>query len=204
RLGRARAEALHRACAGTVAAVLRHCAPRLQAYYAVAEADALGEWPGLPAIEQGAGTLGQRLERVFTALQARHGRVLLLGADAPQLDGSLLARALDWLEGERGRIAFGPAADGGFWLFGANRALPPGLLAGIGYSRDDTGARLLEAVRRLGAVERLPVLHDLDTAEDLPSVRAALHALATPLPEQRRLATLLGAPHGDDTAVHHG
>lgn len=201
RIGSSAAEGLHLACARAVAAVLAQCAPRIHGYYAVAERSALAQWPGLPVLEQGPGTLGTRLQRVYDGLKAMHRSVLLLGADTPQLHAPLLLRAVDWLDGTGARIVIGPAPDGGFWLFGANRPLPAGLLAAIGYSRADTCAQLLHAVRDLGQLQQLPELGDLDTANDLPMVRTALAALPAPLPEQHQLAALLdraaaGPGHG--------
>lgn len=190
-IGTSPAERLHLACARAVAAVLRQCASRITGYYAVAEPDAHARWPGLPVVAQCDGALGTRLAHVFATLQARHRRVLLLGADAPQLHAALLNLAMDWLDQDGPRIAVGPADDGGFWLFGANCPLPRGFWERIPYSHADTCARLLAAAEGVAAILQLPALRDLDTAADLAPLRTALAALPQALPEQRELALLL-------------
>lgn len=190
-LGQAGAERLHVACARATAAVLPGCAPAPVGYFAVAEPDAAGAWPQLHCIGQGEGALGERLHRVFATLQERHGSALLLGADAPQLDAALVDQALAWLAGRGPRIAFGPAADGGFWLFGASVPIPREAWNAVAYSRPDTGEALLGAVEGLGVLHLLPSLHDLDTVADIAPVAAALQALARRLPEQDAVLDLL-------------
>ena len=192
-VGVPRAEQLHLACAQAVADVLPLCTPQPVGYFAVAEEHALAGWPGLPCVAQGAGGLGARLHRVYADLQARHGAVLLLGADAPQVDAALLDRALAWVAGRGPRIAIGMAADGGFWLFAANVVLPEEAWTQVAYSRADTGAALLAAVAPHGVVHELPVLRDLDAQEDLAPVLSALDALPRRTPSQDRVAALLRA-----------
>lgn len=111
-------------------------------------------------------------ERIAAAFGACRGPALLVGMDTPQLTAGLLAPALA-PDAWEGRAAwFGPAADGGFWALGL--ADPdPGLVRGVPMSTDRTGAlqrrRLLEAGL---AVRDLPVLRDVDTAEDAAEVAA--------------------------------
>lgn len=190
-LGQAAAERLHRAGADAVAAVLQAAGPTLQPLFAVAEPDGFGEWPRLPCIAQGEGGLGERLHRVQASLLRDHHGVLLLGADSPQLEVVQLHAARDWLHSPGPRIVFGAAADGGFWILGANMAIEAEVWTGIDYSRPGTGAALLEAAGARAAVLHLPTLCDLDTAADIAPVLSALQALPAPLPEQVTVRTLL-------------
>lgn len=75
---------------------------------------ARGRWwpPGVPRIRQGAGDLGQRMIRAL----ARHPGVLI-GSDIPDVTPAHIAAALRGVR--QGKLVFGPAMDGGFWLVGA-------------------------------------------------------------------------------------
>ncbi|MEU8759620.1 DUF2064 domain-containing protein [Streptomyces sp. NPDC048659] len=127
-----------------------------------------GPWlpPGFEIVPQAAGGLDARLAAAFAGCP---GPALLIGMDTPQVTPGLLAPALCW---EAHDAWFGPAADGGFWALGL-AAPDPALLLGVPMSRPDTGA--LQR-RRLGAaglrVGTLPVLRDVDTAEDAAFVAA--------------------------------
>lgn len=142
-------------------------------------------WPELEPIGQGEGTLGARLHNVYSKLQARHGRVLLIGADAPQLTPALLNDALAALQAHP--FVLGHAADGGFWLFGGREPVPSEAWRGVHYSQADTAAQLRTALAAHGPVGTVPTLTDVDTAMDLPVLIRALAALSEPLPEQRAL-----------------
>ena len=195
-LGDAAAIEFHRRACAAVAAVAQTAILAglpLLAYWAVAERAALecAEWSGLPRLWQGAGDLGERLDAVHTELQSRHGTSLLIGADAPQLSVALLAQALAALGNPATPFVLGPAADGGFWLFGSRAPVPAHLWHSIRYSQPHTAVELDAALTALGGIAYLPVLADVDTAADLITLRAALAALAEPLPQQRSLAIWL-------------
>ncbi|WKX68827.1 DUF2064 domain-containing protein [Streptomyces sp. XD-27] len=142
-----------------------------------------GGWlpPGFEVVPQCAGGLDERLAAAFALCD---GPALLIGMDTPQVTGELLAPALAPDAWRAHDAWFGPAADGGFWALGL--ADPdPALLRGVPMSVPETGAvqrgRLAEAGLRVG---ELPLLRDVDTADDArlvaaeaPSGRfAALHA----------------------------
>lgn len=66
---------------------------------------------------QGQGGLTERLERGLRA--APPGPVMFIGADAPDVTPGRLRRAVALLR--RSDAVFGPADDGGFWLFGLHK-----------------------------------------------------------------------------------
>ena len=149
-------------------------------------------WRTLDRILQGEGGLGRRLHRVYASLRARHRFVVLLGADAPQIEPDHLISASRWLTGSpEPRFAFAPAEDGGFWLFGGNRPLPSSFWTDVAYSRPDTGFRIREQAATLGAVLELPSLTDVDRPEDLSSLRQAIADMRQRLPEQEALLRYL-------------
>lgn len=94
-MGAEAATEFHRLAAASVAGVARACRDDVAPYWAVAEREALAApaWRGFPAIWQGEGGLGARLDRIYATLLQRHGRVLLIGADAPQITPDLLREA---------------------------------------------------------------------------------------------------------------
>ncbi|HXH00606.1 MAG TPA: DUF2064 domain-containing protein [Xanthomonadaceae bacterium] len=188
--GRLYAEGWYRRAAATVAAVAAAAQARygIHVYWAVAEPDALDAWPGLPVLAQGDGDLGERMARVHMQLVARHGFGLLLGADTPQLSVDLLGAAVAWLDHSAPRLLIGPARDGGFWLFGGNRAPPMAAWTAVRYSNPETARDLQTSMQDSGAWHQLATLNDVDHADDLDAVLHALLALSNPLPEQRALA----------------
>lgn len=129
-----------------------------------------GLWPpDLERRSQGAGDLGARLTRGWT--EAPPGPVLFIGADAPDISRALIWSAFGALR--RHDAVFGPAADGGFWLFGMvkrARTVPP--FAGVRWSSrhalEDVAANLPAPAR----VAFLPTLIDLDEAADWTAWRA--------------------------------
>jgi len=192
-IGQRRAEHFHRLAAAAVAAVSRAAMPGVQPCWAVAERDALEDpmWSALPTLWQGKGTLGARLHRVCASLQQRHGRVLLIGADAPQITADLLFAALEALDDRATPFVLGPAHDGGFWLFGTRQPVPEAAWLAPRYSCADTANVLVDALSPDGAIASLPMINDVDDGDDLASLIVDLKALTDPLPEQRELLAWL-------------
>ncbi len=190
-LGRGFAEDWHRRAAATVAEVVR--ASGLAGYWAVAETTAVeaAEWEGMPMLDQGSGGLGARMAGIHSTLVARHGAAILIGADLPQITVDQLRHAAAWLAGAQPRQVLGPAYDGGFWLFGANRTFPIERWESVEYSRADTARQFVAALAGDQPWELLERQTDLDRAEDMPALLQELKALAAPLRAQSRLAAWL-------------
>jgi len=188
-IGGALATEFHRRAASAVAAVACAAGSAIRPHWAVAEREALAHpaWCAFPTLWQGDGELGTRLDRVYAELLERHGAMLLIGADAPQVTPALLADAARTVQDGLPPYAIGPATDGGFWLFGGRAPVPASVWHAVAYSRADTGARLAEALRPFGAIGWVPALADTDEVSDLPGLAAALQALRDPLPEQASL-----------------
>lgn len=122
--------------------------------------------PHIPRMAQGGGDLGARMLRALSMF-AQHD-VLLVGADIPRLDRSVIECGFDALNGAD--MVFGPASDRGYWMIGAKpRAIfSQDSLAGVRWS---TGHALSDSIARLGKRNRIalgPTLSDVDRAEDLP------------------------------------
>lgn len=130
-----------------------------------------GLWPRqLARRSQGAGDLTDRLNKGLR--EAAKGQVLFIGADAPDVSRVHIAGAFKALNSHT--AAFGPASDGGFWLFGLHkhaRTVSP-----FGNGVRWSGPHAMADVRRnLGTgakVAELPTLIDIDEADDWRAWRA--------------------------------
>jgi rSAM/selenodomain-associated transferase 1 len=157
-------------------------APRTAApYFAQAVGDRFTLAP------QGDGDLGQRMAAFFTQ-QFRAGAeaVVLLGTDSPTVPLEFIERAFRELESVD--VVLGPATDGGYYLLGCARRLPP-VFDGVAWSTSDvlgqTIARLSEQEWPLAV---LPPWYDVDTLDDWRMLRGHLEAL-------RRSGGVLEWPH---------
>lgn len=199
-IGSDNAVAFHRLAARVVMDVAHatHDGKRdLQPYWAVAEHDALNEacWSDAPTLWQGDGGLGARLHRVYATLQTRHDRVLLVGADAPQITPALLGVALAALDDPATPFVLGRAEDGGFWLFGGRVPIAESVWHGVRYSCADTAKQLRDGLAPCGGIAILTRLNDVDHAADLEGLAAALAALPEQQPAQQALARWLDGLH---------
>ncbi|MEE4637174.1 MAG: DUF2064 domain-containing protein [Wenzhouxiangella sp.] len=188
------AQECHLRCARTVAAVAAAAAIG-PVYWAVAEASAQSHplWRDLPILVQPEGGLGTRMQSIHDILIQRHGRGLLLGADLPQVEQSALQAASAWLEVAPARGSIGPAADGGFWMIGANCSLAGAAWNRPAYGTETVLRELLEADEQSLNWQRLAARTDLDRIQDLPAVVAELESLTYPHPEQLGLINWLRA-----------
>ena len=130
-----------------------------------------GLWPAsLMRRSQGHGGLTERLDKGLA--EAPPGPVLFIGADAPDLSPALLRAAIRTLQTHD--AVFGPARDGGFWLFGLNKGprtrSPFGKVRWSGpHAMEDVWGNLPPHAR----VGLLPTLIDIDEASDWQAWKTA-------------------------------
>lgn len=167
-IGAQAAETFYRLCCLALEELLLSVSD-LRAYWALAESTAAARsfplWARLPQLEQGEGSLGERLDRVYQRLLSEHRAALLLGADTPQLPKVCLETAVQ--RSRAGEIVIGPADDGGFYLFASSAPVPREVWTRVRYSEPDTLKQLLEALGEPAPLHFLPPLRDVDTADDL-------------------------------------
>ena len=117
-------------------------------------------------LAQGGGDLGVRMQRAFRRF--RHGRVAIIGCDIPD------AEPLDALDAFRAlgkaQAAFGPAADGGYWLVAMSPRRPARPFTAVRWS---TEFALADTLANFAGwrVAFLRTLHDVDTAADWHRLR---------------------------------
>lgn len=192
-IGTQAAEDFHRLAAAATAEVALACGHAVEPYWAVAEDDPRADaaWPDFPRLRQGPGGLGERLHHIHARLQARHGAVLMIGTDIPQVTPVLILRAVDILARPDAVHVLGPAADGGFWLFGGNQPVDRTAWLEVPFSTPAAADVLCRNLAGDGKLERLPRLVDVDTRDDLAGLAVALARLDSPTPGQFRLAEWL-------------
>ena len=153
--------------------------PRWRTVLAIAPDKAIGArvWPpGMARGPQGAGDLGQRMQRLLEAPPP--GPVVLVGTDIPAIGLAHIARAFRLL-GNHDAV-FGPADDGGYWLVGFKRCpRAPRPFAGVRWSAPET---LADTLRNLGdlRVALAATLSDVDTAGDLERFGAVAARVVPP------------------------
>lgn len=125
---------------------------------------------------QGPGDLGARLADFLTAQRAAGAeRIVVVGADSPTLPLAYIEEAFNLLNTTD--VVLGPALDGGYYLLGCGRRLPPifeGISWGSAQVLEQTIARLSEPAWRLGL---LPPWYDVDTGEQWQMLCGHLRAL---------------------------
>jgi uncharacterized protein len=117
-------------------------------------------------IPQGDGHLGIRMHHVFRRFPRR--RVALIGCDIPDAGAADVRAAFRALGSAQ--AAFGPAADGGYWLVALSPRRPSRPFATVRWSSEHALADTLAnfAGRRVAMLRKL---HDVDTAADLRRLR---------------------------------
>ncbi len=109
------------------------------------------------------GDLGERLAAGM--MQAPHGPVIFVGTDSPDINRALLHDAARALR-HKGAV-FGPAEDGGFWLFGLSQALrDPSVFHDVRWSTPHAMEDVWSNLPPHAHVSLLPQLIDIDTRRD--------------------------------------
>jgi rSAM/selenodomain-associated transferase 1 len=137
-------------------------------------------------VPQSPGDLGQRMAAFFQSqLDAGSSATVLIGTDSPTLPLAWVEQAFAALA--HADVVLGPATDGGYFLIGIARRLPP-IFTGVRWSSAHV---LTETVKLLPAdwrLELLPPWYDVDTLADWQVLCGHLAAL-------RRAGIDPGTPH---------
>ena len=196
-LNRSAADAFYQLSCAAIAELLQELTARssIKPYWAVAESEteALANWPLFPTVTQGDGGLGQRLARVYQSLYQQFGRVVIIGADAPQLSVLEISRLCLRLQRDVDFV-LGPARDGGFYLLAGSQPIEASVFTSVGYSQQTTYAELLAQLNRMGRVEQLSMKTDIDDRGDLKPLYQELKRLAQDqglLPQQQNISIWL-------------
>jgi len=181
-VGDARALAVyHQLLAVTAAAAARWTGPVLLASAGDEAHFADSAVEGLPREPQPDGELGVRIAAALRAGLARAEATIVIGSDCPGLSQDALAAVVAALD--EAPVAFGPAADGGFWSIATTTEATANAVqrSQVAWSCADTLAELRAELHAEGLPSRVgPLLADCDTGADLQ--RAIADGLLPPLP----------------------
>lgn len=139
-------------------------------YFPMDKKDLITDWLGgeYTFLAQSGRDLGRRMANAMAAaFDDGADRVVLVGTDIPQIRASHIDQAFGALIEKD--VVLGPSEDGGYWLVGCRS---PGVLPAIFQARvwgsDSVFSSTVEDCCHAGlAWEKLAVLRDVDTVEDL-------------------------------------
>lgn len=172
-IGHTLAEEFYMLACAVVAEVLDATPELRNFYWAVADSgNADKMWCEKPKLNQGGGSLGMRLAKIYDELLQKHDLAMLLGSDAPQISPRLLSDACQFAQD--GSFVIGPANDGGFYLFLGSRRLAPEIWTTVAYSHPQTLKQLVTALKCEGPIHFLPTLRDVDELPDLLALQNLL------------------------------
>ena len=164
----------------------------LQAVWTLAEKDSRQNsfWQTENCLEQGSGSLGDRLYSTQQQLSSYH-HFIFIGTDSPQLPFSLIKDVHQTLQGENYDFVLGRSLDGGFYLLGSRLKLELDEWNSVPFSHADTSDCLLQLLQSKGRVLELSTLTDVDFKEDLPILYQELSQLAERNTAQNTLLSCL-------------
>jgi rSAM/selenodomain-associated transferase 1 len=143
---------------------------------------------GIELVWQGDGDLGARMERALAGACNEGGAALVVGSDLPDLPFTAIEAALAAISEEL--VAIGPCPDGGYYLIGCRRSVPPVFRLEAAWGGEEVLEETLRRLDRAGRAFRL-----LERREDIDDpgalVRIARRLLTSPalrreLPETTR------------------
>lgn len=111
--------------------------------------------------------LGERMRNAFQwGFEEGYGNICIIGTDCLAITGEILTSAFDSLT--HADAVIGPAHDGGYYLFGM-QSLHPEVFRNKQWGTGSVFNDTLRDLDFLGlSYTTLPVLRDIDTADDLP------------------------------------
>jgi uncharacterized protein len=114
---------------------------------------------------QAEGDLGAKMLSAFREGITLGTRTAIMGCDVPQCGWDVIDQANDWLA--RGKNVLGATEDGGYYFIGLHQACPE-LFDTIPWGTHQVLPMTLARAEQLGLeFNLLPVLRDIDTANDL-------------------------------------
>ena len=117
-------------------------------------------------IDQGTGTLGNKMKRVILLLQSeKYSKIIILGSDTPSLSFQYISDAFHNLD--KNDLVIGPSIDGGYYLLGIKGKVPD-IFDRITWGSDAVFKETVAKVRE-NAIKTsyLPFWYDIDTINDL-------------------------------------
>ena len=123
-------------------------------------------------------TFGQRfVHAISQVFAAGYERVIVIGNDTPHLHTAHIVKAATALNNQS--LVLGPSTDGGFYLLGLNRtAFNQDMLLSLPWQSQQLTTTLLSQHKISGDIALLPQLADIDSWEDIRTIRKFLFTLS--------------------------
>ncbi|MEM7068531.1 MAG: TIGR04282 family arsenosugar biosynthesis glycosyltransferase [Pseudomonadota bacterium] len=175
-IGEQKAEEFYRLSVAAIEEIMlavKQSDPDVYTFWALAEESAvrLRQWQKLECLWTGEGGLGTRLANISEALFTTHDAVIFIGTDSPQISPAHLAKTVEYLNSGSADCVFGPALDGGFYLFGTTNPVSRDVWENVTYSTDTTLAELQGQISMAGLkIQELEVEQDVDQLPDLAAL----------------------------------
>ena len=155
-------------------AICEHLSVTKFVYYA----DYINEddlWNGFEKRLQQGDDLGERMKNAFAELfDTGFKNICIIGSDCYELSSDILADAFEKLK--TADVIAGPVTDGGYYILGMNKPVPD-FFTNKEWSTDTVFADTLKDAAALKlSLHQLPILHDIDTEEDLRNSALAFFA----------------------------
>ncbi len=164
-----------------------HMLKSIDSFWALAESQAIGQdiWSGLPNLDQGTGSLGERLFHIFETLRPQYKNIIFIGADSPQINHSTIERSTELLKSYD--FVLGPATDGGYYLFAGKENVSKDIWSSVPYSSCDTYFVFKNKLEAIGTVAILESMTDIDDQSSLSHVIKEFAQLPIIRPTQQRI-----------------
>lgn len=141
-------------------------------YFAGGNKTLMANWLGesYQYYPQSEGNLGDRLiQALKEGFNQGIARIIIIGIDCPDLKAALIDQAFQALT--QNDLVLGKAEDGGYYLIGL-RGFYPQLFQGIDWGTHVVLQQTVTVAETLGlSIRYLPLLNDIDTPEDLETVK---------------------------------
>lgn len=127
-------------------------------------------------VDQRGKDLGERMENALKdRIHQGFSSVVMMGTDSPTLPIDFIRKAFDLLRAHE--VVVGPSHDGGYYLVGFRKNIPP-LFNSMPWGSDRVFSATLERINHLKLkCALLPFWYDVDTPADLKLLAAHLHYL---------------------------
>jgi rSAM/selenodomain-associated transferase 2/rSAM/selenodomain-associated transferase 1 len=170
-IGEPESAAIYRSCVQHLFKEFSRLPRRVRRYICfdgIGDLEIIRKWAGnhFLYVPQYIGDLGQRLEdAISTLLSHGHRKTIIIASDTPGISSGIVIHAAELLDNKD--IVLGPDSGGGYYLVGMKKMYYR-LFEGIPWSTPSVLEKTVETARELGlSVGLLPIMTDLDTAEDL-------------------------------------
>ena len=144
----------------------------LEPFWAVGEKEGMKHslWAKFPRLYTGEGSLGERLNCIYTQLLKEYDIVLLLGADSPHISLKTIEKVCLYLKKHKAFV-FIPSYDGGFCLMGGKSSISLDEWKSVHYSQKSTLKELCKVLeRKNNKIKLLDKMTDIDEIGNFSSV----------------------------------